>query len=95
MGRSRETPGFTSPDGRYFTFTGAGGNMVVRDLATGESRRLTQDSSTEWEEDVWGVISRDGKQVAYSRGTQLRVVGFDGSNVRTLVSGDKDVEIYA
>jgi len=95
-GPEAETPGFPSPDGRYFTFTGASGNMVVRDLATGESRRLTQDSSTEWEEDFWGVISRDGRQVAYSRGTQLRVVGFDGSNVRTLVSGNKDVmEIYA
>ena len=90
-GTEAEVPGFASPDGQYFTFTGASGNMVVRDLATGESRRLTQDSSTEWEEDAWGVISPDGKQVAYSRGTQLRVVGFDGSNVRTLVSGDKDV----
>ena len=95
-GPEAETPGFPSPDGRYFTFTGASGNLVVRDLATGESRRLTRDSSTEGEEDAWGVISRDGKQVAYSRGTQLRVVGFDGSNVRTLVSGNKDVmEIYA
>jgi Tol biopolymer transport system component len=95
-GPEAETPGFPSPDGRYFTFTGASGNMVVRDLATGESRRLTQDSSSEWQGEWWGVISPDGKQVAYSRGTQLRVVGFDGSNVRTLVRGDKETpEVYA
>ncbi|MDA2924007.1 tetratricopeptide repeat protein [Acidobacteria bacterium AH-259-L09] len=56
-------------DGRYLSFVDWGtGGIAVRDLTTGENRRLTNKT---WEENPaeysWGsTISRDGKQVAYN-----------------------------
>ena len=55
-----------SPDGRYVSFTDDSGNVSLRDLETGASRRLTHTAD-------WGLIgnaalpvmSPDGRQVAY------------------------------
>jgi len=88
-GSEAATPGYPSPDGRSFTFTSDEGDLIVRNLATGESHRLTRDGSTD--EEYWGVISPDSKQVAYSHGNELRIVDIDGSRVRTLVPGSKEV----
>ncbi|MBP1774163.1 MAG: translocation protein TolB [candidate division NC10 bacterium] len=81
-------PGYSSPDGRYFTFTNDDGDLIIRNLATGESRRLTRDGSTG--EEYLGLISPDSRQVAYSHGNELRMVDIDGSRVRTLVPANKE-----
>ena len=82
--------GNPSADGRLLTFVDwETGDVAVRDLITGDNRRLTQKRawtiSPEYAE--WPKISPDGKQVAYSWATseyghQLRVVATD-START------------
>lgn len=57
------------------------GNLAVRDLRTGRSRALTQDSS--WS--AWGArVSPDGRTVAFVVGepatSSLHLVGLDGSD---------------
>ncbi len=83
--------GQVSTDGRFLSFTDwKAGNVAVRDLATGQSRLLTDNGN------VAGgggfaepsVPSPDGKSVAYawygSHGRDLCVVGLDGSKPRIL-----------
>jgi len=102
-GREGETPGSPSADGRYFTFGHmATGDIAVRDLVTGEQRRLTHEGT--WDDPMqWGwagLISPDSKQVAYSwyapkEIPELRVVGFDGGKSRTVLRGNQEMaEIY-
>ena len=60
--------GSPSPDGNYVSFTDwATGDLAVRDLATGSSRRLTNTGGWEASGEYAGhsVISPDGRQVAY------------------------------
>ncbi|MEK7408095.1 MAG: tetratricopeptide repeat protein [Acidobacteriota bacterium] len=55
-----------SPDGRFFVFTDdATGDLTLREIATGQMRRLTRQSApwTYWAESP--AVSPDGKQVAY------------------------------
>lgn len=61
--------GSVSPDGRYLSFTGilnspSSGDLFLHDFATGADRVLTNRGTGEYAEE--SVISRDGKQVAYS-----------------------------
>jgi Tol biopolymer transport system component len=77
-----DNSGNPSPDGRFMTFVDwETGDLAVRDLATGQNRRLTQKGS--WmqsrEYAEWPKFSPDGKHVAYSWSTagyghELRVV---------------------
>ncbi len=84
-----QVTGRVSADGRFLSF-GSGGNVAVRDLATGQTRLLTdtanQNASGGWVEP--SMPSPDGKYVAYtwnSRGERiLCVVGLDGSKPRVL-----------
>ncbi len=78
---------FTSPfpDGRYLAH-GGGGYLAVRDLQTGESRRLTDKSQRLVE---YNSVSPDGDLIAYAwwndaGGIELRVIGTDGSQPRVV-----------
>ena len=85
--------GDVSPDGQHLTFVDGDGNLAIRELGTGEVRRLTEDASWvgQWAES--GAISPDGEQVAYSwlgdeqDSYELRIVGWEGGNPRVLFRG--------
>jgi Tol biopolymer transport system component len=95
-----DTPsGAVSPDGRYFSYDDwRTGDLAVRDLQTGQDRRLT-DEGTEGKEGAavsqmagGSTWSSDGKQIAYNwfiseAGTtrsELRIVGLEGGKPRVL-----------
>jgi len=104
-----DTPsGAISPDGRHFSYWDwRTGDLAVRDLQTGQDRRLT-DEGTEGKEgsavnqmaggSTW---SSDGKQIAYAWyffesgavHSELRVVGLDGFKPRVLSHDDGIREI--
>jgi len=76
-------------DGRYLTFQERSENLAVRELATGQTRRLTNKAPGSFEFASTSAPSPDGRQVAYSwynaaGFVDLRIVGFDGSNPRVL-----------
>jgi len=89
-----ETGGSLSRGGSFFSMADSdSGNLVIRDVATGELRHLTkQDSgSGAYEFTTASVPSPDGKQIAYNwsnknRRYDLRVVGLDRSSPRVLVA---------
>jgi len=93
--------GVPSFDGRYASFADwKTGDLALRDLKTGETRRLTNDGT--WKKPMEftlnSVISPDNTWVAYSwynpqETYDLRLIGIDGSNKRILYS-DKNFEIY-
>jgi Tol biopolymer transport system component len=79
-----------SPDGRYFAFHHwASGDLAVRDIITGEVRRLNLKTNYVETPQMVGYCcwSPDGKQIAYdwdSTPREIRIVNFDGSNPRTV-----------
>jgi len=85
-----------SRDGKLLAFVDwATGDLAVRDLATGDTRRLTNKGS--WAESqefaLTSAISPDGSRVAYSwrnsqRRFELRVIGIDGSRPETIYTSD-------
>jgi len=93
--------GAPSPDGRHLTFVDwESGNLALRDLVTGQTRRITSDGvwsdHSEWAE--FSVVSPDGKHVAYQWFNkdlfyELRVLTLDGSKPRVVLR-DKEL-IYA
>jgi Tol biopolymer transport system component len=88
--------GSPSPDGRHLSFTDwETGDLAVRDLATGQNRRLTTKGTWKDSEEfaLASAISGDGRQVAFSwfnkeKYFELRIMGMDGSQPR-VVDGDK------
>jgi Tol biopolymer transport system component len=90
-----EFSGGPHPDGRQLSYVDwMDGSLAIRNLATGESRRLTEGN---WEEGYPGSpkVSPDGRLIAYywytidepgddASGTMLRLVGTDGSGDRFL-----------
>lgn len=89
--------GRISPDGRFFAFAANTWNdLVVREVATGTERILVHDISGEISNPIW---SRDGKRIAFQFGrhdvSDVRVVNFDGSGVRTMMSTPRDLEFFA
>ncbi len=83
-----------SPDGRFLAFyDGETGDLAVRDLASGEQRRLTNKGSWKESGDLAHspVFSADGRQVAYAWFNQkeyvydLRVVPFGGGQPRVVI----------
>ena len=88
-----------SPSGRYLTYWGwETGNLILRDLRTGERRPMTNEG-TEGDENTTvyqsagiSAWSADNKEIAYvwnisgsdSRHIELRVVEFEGSKPRVL-----------
>lgn len=79
-----------SPDGRYFAFHyWKGGDMAVRNVATGEVRRLNLKTNYVETPEMVGYCcwSPDGKRIAYdwnSRPREIRIVNSDGSNPHTV-----------
>ena len=96
--------GAISWDGRYVSFmVDSTGDLGVRNLGTGVSRRLTDSGGWVNSGDyaAQSRISRDGRQVAYlwerwslpepNRGMpELRVIPIEGGNPRTIVKGTKE-----
>ncbi len=93
--------GSPSPDGRYLSYVDwTTGDLALRDLVTGKTRRLTnKGSGTESSgHATFSAISPDGKEVAYTwkreqkgeLSMELRLVRLDGSAPRILGS-NKDV----
>ncbi len=87
-----------SPDGKYLCDVDwDAGNLVVRNLATGKVRRLTNKAS--WKESgdfaYFSVISPDSKKVAYlwyvgdKDNFDLHLIGLDGSGHRVLWRSEK------
>lgn len=86
--------GALSHDGKYLTYTDWDtGDVAVRELATGQGRRVTNKGS--WKESKacgWGpVFSPDDKQLAYTWLTeaeqlQVRTINVDGSGLHILAS---------
>ncbi len=84
--------GEISPDGRYLSFVDwTTGDLAVRDLTTGQNRRLTNKGS--WEDSqeyaVYSCWSPDGKQIAYdwwsrAHSNELRIVAIEDAHSRTL-----------
>lgn len=87
-----------SPDGRsYYYVDWETGDLAVRDLSTGEKRRLTNKGS--WNESTEfalpSTVSPDGRQLAYAWFNKdlffdLRLLGLNGSGPRVVYS-NKDM----
>ena len=93
-----ERPNSISADGRYMGFTDySTGDLGIRDLKTGKSRRLTNTGG--WAKDrAWAefpVISPDGRQIAYTwwdvgAKAELRVIPAAGGNPKTVWQGNSE-----
>lgn len=87
--------GAPSPDGKLMTYVDWDNfaNLGIRNLATGESRLLTDNKSWETGEMCYqSVFSPDGSQIAFAWQTkegpvQLSIIGIDGSSYRVLRDG--------
>jgi Tol biopolymer transport system component len=85
-----------SPDGRFVTTADLGfGNLGVRDLATGRTWQLTNESAKSLTGFAFqSVFSPDGKQIAYTwfdytaKRYQVRSIGLDSTPPRVVFSGD-------
>ena len=91
-----------SPEGRYLCYRdGQTLDLAVRELATGEKRRLTANQSLSLEAKGYPqfpIFSPDSKQIAYAwvkrdRTQELRLIGLDGSGLRLLYAHDEIVSI--
>ena len=84
-----DVEGQVSRDGRYIPFEDEKtGDLSVRDLTTGENRRVTQNRDP-LQSVQHAHLSEDNRRIAYSWGmggnvSELRVIGFDGAGERTL-----------
>ena len=70
-----------SADGRYISSRGANGELVIKDLRTGQSRAVTGTASErQYEFANYPVFSRDGRRLAFMAGgpslprTEIRVI---------------------
>ena len=86
--------GGPSLDGRFLSFVDTdSGDLGVRDLASGEKRRLTG-SADPRQFAYFSALSPDSRQVAYAwfneeKFYELRVIGLDGSGSRTLFRNEE------
>ena len=93
-GRSVDLSGGLSGDGKYLSFVDWDtGDLALRDLEAGQSRRLTNKGSwsDSWEFAESSAISADNRSVAYawlafSGRYELRVIPLAGGKARTLLA---------
>lgn len=81
--------GRPSPDGRYLSAVDLNGDLCLHDLATGQSRRLTNHRESTEGAGSEMAISPDGHTIAYTwrgsnGGNEMRLVNDDGSSQRVL-----------
>ncbi len=94
-----DVSGKVSPDGRFLSFTdwwSGGGNLAIRDLVSGENRRLTDTGGMPGTGGYaeYSVPSPDSKSIAYAWAGStydLCVIGLDGSKPRVLLSSGNGV----
>jgi Tol biopolymer transport system component len=104
-----DTEGTLSPDGRYLSFVDkkGQGDIAIRDLITGESRRVTNDGNGHCPECGYESIwSPDGKQLAYGwltkendekykyEALELRIIRADGSAKRVLYRPEGPIYVW-
>src|SRR5712692_5149776 len=89
--------GSPSPDGRYLSFGDwETSDLAIRELATGEKRRLAGKNKQQAESGAHAassLFSPDGSQVAYGwveEGYEIRVISVDGSRLRTIYKAAGD-----
>jgi Tol biopolymer transport system component len=97
-GRDVDALGSPSPDGKLLSHVDWNtGNLVVRDLATGQTRVLVTAHGDVSDFAYTSVISPDGKQVAYSffdgEIYDLRVVGIDGGTPQTVFRRTESLDV--
>lgn len=86
--------GSPSLDGRFLSFADSGsGDLAIRDLASGEKRRLTS-SGDPRQFAYFSILSPDSRLAAYAwfneeKFYDLRVIGLDGSGRRTLFRNEE------
>lgn len=91
--------GAASPDGRYICVQDQlSGNLLLRDLTTGDERFLTKNSGDWWEYALYSEFSSDGKQIAYSwfnkdGSFEIRTIGLDGMGIRTVVGNLNVIDV--
>ena len=101
-GPAEDLLGAITRDGRYLTLQDwASEDLAIRDLATGQKRKLTNKDPRTLEFAMLSAPSPDGREVAYAwynkdSFTDLRIVGMDGSNPRVLHAnpGFKEAEPF-
>ena len=80
-----------SPDGKFASGVDEEtSDLIIMELATGKKRALTTNPGFEWYPE-YSLFSPDSRQVAFvwsSWKTELRIIGIDGSNPRTLRQND-------
>jgi Tol biopolymer transport system component len=81
--------GRPSPDGRYLTYVDLSGNLCLQDLATDQSRCVTDNRASSEGAGSEIAVSADGHTIAYTwhtsdGGNEIRVVDEDGSSQRLL-----------
>ncbi len=88
-GADVDVEGKPSLDGRYLTYVDwtstKSGNVGIRDLTTGQNRRLTDSPDMGQGYAEYPVLSPEGKTVAYTWHNSVRLIGVDGSRLRVLV----------
>jgi len=96
--RTGDIQGQISPDGRFLSFTEweEGGNLGIYNVASGESRLLTDTGSLSTSAGFaeYSVPSPDARSVAYAwfgKTYDLCVVGLDGSKPRVLRPGGNGI----
>jgi Tol biopolymer transport system component len=99
-GSGVNTQGRISPDGRFLTFadwSDGPANLAVRDLQTGENRRLTDDATYEdFAEE--SVVSADGRRVAFHWGDKnpsIQVMNLDGTDRRVVLRDNHEHYLFA
>ena len=87
--------GRPSHDGKYFPYVDSAGNVEIWEVATGRSRRLTDDAAAD-ESATRTLLSPTADRVAYSWATHggfsLRVLNTDGTWPRVLIGRETAFE---
>ena len=94
-----EVMGEPSPDGRYISYTDWNtGNLAVYEISTKKKWPLTGNKTWNGSYTLYSRWSPDGKKIAFDwwgkdGGTELRIVGLDGSEPRILVDSHRAIMV--